>query len=121
MYIDGYVLPIPTANKDRYRTMAATAAAVFKEHGAISVMECWGDDVNHGKLTDFYRAVQCSPEETPVFSWVLWPSKAARDAGHQKVFADPRLSQAAMQAAGFGDVFDGRRMIMGGFAPLTLD
>ena len=73
-YIDGIVAAVPTANREAYRHHAEAAAAVFKEHGAIKVVECWGDDVPDGKLTSFPLAVQRKADETVVFAWIVWPS-----------------------------------------------
>lgn len=109
-YIDGYVVPVPTANRDSYRRVAETAAAVFKENGALSVVECWGDDVPEGKVTSFPMAVKRKDDETVVFSWIVWPSKAVRDEGMKKAMEDPRL-KAGMESM----PFDGHRMIYGGF------
>ena len=109
-YVDGFVVPVPNANRDAYRRVAETGAAVFKEYGALSVVECWGDEVPEGKLTSFPMAVQRKDDETVVFSWITWPSKAARDQGMKKAMEDPRL-QAAMNPM----PFDGKRMIFGGF------
>jgi uncharacterized protein YbaA (DUF1428 family) len=109
-YIDGYVVPVPTSNKDTYRRTAEAMAAVFKENGALSVTECWGDDVPEGKLTSFPMAVQRKPDETVVLSWITWPSKEVRDAGMKKAMEDPRM-QAGMNPM----LFDGKRMIFGGF------
>ena len=108
-YVDGFVVPVPAGKREAYREVAATAAAIFKEHGAIRLVECWGDDVPDGKVTDFKRAVDAQAGETVVFSWIEWPSKAARDEGSRKVMSDPRLSMDDMP-------FDGKRMIYGGFA-----
>ncbi len=113
-YVDGFVLAVPTANRDQYRELAAQAAAVFREHGALRVVECWGDDVPEGKLTSFPLAVKRTADETVVFSWIEWPSRAARDAGMQKVTADPRMQPEAMTVP-----FDGQRMIFGGFELLV--
>ncbi len=85
--------------------------AVFKEHGALRIVECWGDDVPDGKVTDFKRAVQAQANENVVFSWIVWPSKAARDEGSKKVWRISRMK-------GFDMPFDGKRMIYGGFAVL---
>lgn len=109
-YIDGYVVPVPTANKETYRRVAQAAATVFKENGALSVVECWGDDVPEGKVTSFPMAVQRKADETVVFSWITWPSRAVRDAGMKKAMEDPRLKEGMDPMP-----FDGKRMIYGGF------
>jgi uncharacterized protein YbaA (DUF1428 family) len=109
-YVDGFVVPVPTDKREAYRKVAQAASAVFKENGALSVVECWGDDVPEGKITSFPMAVQRKPDETVVFSWIAWPSKAVRDEGMKKAMADPRL-QAGMNPM----PFDGPRMIFGGF------
>ncbi|HUQ50620.1 MAG TPA: DUF1428 domain-containing protein, partial [Gammaproteobacteria bacterium] len=80
-YIDGFIAAVPTANREKYRQHAAEAAEVFKKFGALSVVECWGDDVPEGKLTSFPMAVQRKADETVVFSWITWPSRAVRDDG----------------------------------------
>ena len=114
-YIDGFVIPVPAGRKEAYREMAVRAAAVFREHGATRVVECWGDDIPDGKTTDFKQAVKAEPGEAVVFSWIVWPSKALRDEGSRRVMADPRM---AMQPGTMP--FDGRRLIYGGFE-LMLD
>jgi len=113
-YIDGFVAAVPTANRDAYREHAAAAAQVFKEHGALKVVECWGDDVPEGKVTSFPMAVQRKADETVVFSWIVWPSKSVRDAGMAKVMADPRLQPDVNPMP-----FDGKRLIYGGFEVLV--
>lgn len=109
-YVDGFVIPVPTANREAYRQMALAATAVFKEHGALSIVECWGDDVPDGKLTSFPLAVQRKDDESVVFSWVMWPSRAVRDEGMKKVMTDPRMQPNVCAMC-----FDGKRMIYGGF------
>jgi uncharacterized protein YbaA (DUF1428 family) len=109
-YVDGFVAAVPMANRETYQRHAQVAAAVFKEHGALGVVECWGDDVPEGKLTSFPMAVQRKPDETVVFSWITWPSRAARDEGMKKAMDDPRL-KTEMDAM----PFDGKRLIYGGF------
>lgn len=112
-YIDGFLLPVPTTNREVYRTHATDAAAFFKRHGALKLVECWGDDVPEGKINSMHTAVMRQPDETVVFSWVIWPDKATRDAAMPKVFAE-------MAEAGFKDMpFDGKRMIFGGFEVLV--
>ncbi len=113
-YIDGFVLAVPTANRERFRAHAAEAALVFKEHGALEVVECWGEDVPDGKVTSFHMAVKRQPDETVVFSWIAWPSKEVRDAGMKKVMEDPRLQPDRNPMP-----FDGTRMIFGGFRPIV--
>lgn len=88
-YIDGFVIAVPTANKQKFIEHARHFDALFIELGAIRVVESWGDDVPDGKLTDFRRAVQATAEETVAFSWVEWPDKATRDAAMKKMVEDP--------------------------------
>jgi uncharacterized protein YbaA (DUF1428 family) len=109
-YVDGYVAAVPTANKDAYLEVARAAAAVFKEFGALQVVECWGDDVPEGKLTSFSMAVQRKEDETVIFSWIVWPSRAVRDVGMKKSMEDPRMG-----GGGQAMPFDGKRLIYGGF------
>ena len=115
-YIDGFVIPVPTANKQAFIDQARTFDNCLMQAGALRVMECWGDDVPHGKLTDFYRSVQAAEGETVVFSWVEWPDKATRDAGFAQVEAlmktDPRFKDQP-------PAFDGKRLIFGGFTPVV--
>ena len=112
-YVDGLVAPVPTANREAYLEHAEKTAALFKEHGALAVVECWGDDVPEGKLTSFPLAVKCEPGEVVVFSWISWPSRAARDEGWKRLMADPRMQPGAMPMP-----FDGKRLIYGGFEVL---
>ena len=109
-YVDGFVVAVPTKNKDIYTAHAKKAATVFKEYGALKLVECWGEDVPEGKITSFPLAVQCKPDETVVFSWVVWPTRQVRDEGWEKIMADPRMQQDVNPMP-----FDGKRMIYGGF------
>jgi len=111
-YIDGFVIAVPTANKQKFLDHAKQGDPIFMEYGALRVLECWGDDVPHGEVTDFYRAVGAKEDETVVFSWIEWPDKATRDAGMKKMFEDPRMANNPMP-------FDGKRLIYGGFVPLA--
>lgn len=113
-YVDGFVAAVPTANREAYRRHAEAAAEVFKEHGALKLVECWGDDVPDGKVTSFPMAVKRREDETVVFAWILWPSREVRDAAHPKVMADPRLQPDTNPMP-----FDGKRMIYGGFEILV--
>lgn len=112
-YIDGFLAAVPTANKDKFIAHARTGDSVFIEFGALRVVECWADDVPHGKQTDFFRAVQAKDDETVVFSWIEWPDKATRDVGMQKMMEDPRMDPATNPMP-----FDGKRLIYGGFTPI---
>lgn len=109
-YVDVMAAAVPTANKETYIAHARMAAEIFKEHGALRVLEFWGDDVPPGEVTSFPMAVQCKDDETVCTSLIEWTSRAARDAGMQKVMTDERMNseEAAMP-------FDGKRMIFGGF------
>ena len=89
-YVDGFVAAVPTANKEAYRLHAEEAAAMFRENGALSFVECWGDDVPDGEVTSFPMAVKCGADETVCFSWVLWPSKAVRDEAMPKIIEAAR-------------------------------
>ena len=113
-YIDGFVMAVPTATRDTFIAHAKKFDALFLECGATRVVEGWGDDVPEGKVTDFRRAVQATPEESVVFSWIEWPDKAARDSGMERVMKDPRMDPATNPMP-----FDGKRMIFGGFAPVV--
>ena len=112
-YADGYLVAVPTANRQAYRDMAARAAAVFKEYGAVRVVEAWGDDVPDGKVTDFKGAVKATADENVVYSWVEWPSKQKRDEAWPKIMKDERMKPDMANMP-----FDGKRMIYGGFAPI---
>lgn len=112
-YVDGFVVAVPATNKQQYLDMAARAAEVFKAYGATRVVECWGDDVPDGKLTDFRGAVKAEPGEIVVFSWIEYPSREARDRVNREAIQDPRM--AGMEQ---GMPFDGKRMIFGGFVPI---
>ena len=115
-YVEGFVVAVPTANKEAYRKHAADAAPLFKEFGATRMVECWGDDVPDGKLNDFKGAVQAKDDETVVFSWFEYPDRAARDAANEKMMSDPR-----MKNMGNDMPFDGKRMIFGGFDSIVDD
>jgi len=109
-YIEGFVLAVPTANKDEYKKHASEAVPLFKDFGVARMVENWGDDVPKGKVTDFQGAVQAKDDETIVFSWFEYPDRKTRDAANEKMMSDPR-----MEEMGKNMPFDGKRMIMGGF------
>jgi uncharacterized protein YbaA (DUF1428 family) len=109
-YFEGFVVPVPEANKDAYRKHAADAAPIFKELGVKRHFEAWDNDVTEGKVTDFRMAVNAKPDEKIVFAWFEYPDKAARDAANEKMRSDPRREEF-----GTNMPFDGKRLIMGGF------
>lgn len=113
-YVDGFVMAVPTANKQAFIDFANRFDPIFLEFGAIRVTECWGDDVPHGKQTDFFRSVAAKEDETVCFSWVEWPDKATRDAGMKKMMEDPRMDPKENPMP-----FDGARMIYGSFVPVV--
>ncbi|PNU04963.1 DUF1428 domain-containing protein [Novosphingobium guangzhouense] len=117
-YVDGFVIAVPKANKDKFIAHARTGDAVFMEHGATRILECWQDDVPEGKQTDFFRAVACKDDEAVVFSWIEWPDKETREKGMAAVMdgmnTDPRMDPEKNPMP-----FDGMRMIYGGFQPIV--
>jgi len=108
-YTDGFVVPVPETNREAYRELAAKMAKVFRQHGATRVIEAIADDVDHGKVTDFYRAVKAEDGETVVFSFIEWPDKQARDEAWGKIMADESLRPQGEMP------FNGQRMFWGGF------
>lgn len=112
-YVDGFIVPVPEGKKEAYLEMAAKAAPIFREHGATRVVEAWGNDLPRGKTTDFFMAAKAEEGENIVFSWIIWPSKEARDSGWEKVMADERMKPPAEMP------FDGKRMFWGGFEPIV--
>lgn len=115
-YVDGYLLAVKKAGREDYVAIAKAAAAVFRDHGALAVVETWADDVPDGKLTSFPMAVKLEEDEAVVFSWIVWPSREARDAGNAAAMADPRMKPPEGLDA---MPFDGKRMIYGGFQAIV--
>jgi len=109
-YVDGFLVPVPKDKLEAYKALAQKGSEVWLEHGALSYVECVADDVPHGELTSFPRAVQLKDDEVVIFSWVTYKDRASRDEVMAKVMADERLKadMASMP-------FDGKRMIFGGF------
>ena len=111
-YIDGFLIPVQNARKEEYLAQARAAAPIFLDLGATRVVETWGDDVSHGKVTDFFRSVAAEEGETVVFSWIEYPDKATRDEAGRRMTEDPRFEALGPMP------FDGKRMIFSGFAPI---
>ncbi len=114
-YVDGFIVPVPKKQLDAYRRLARKAGKIWREYGAVEFRECVADDVKAGKLTSFPRSVKLKPNETVVFSWIVYKSRAHRDRVNAKVMKDPRF--ANMDASTMP--FDAKRMIYGGFKVLV--
>ena len=111
-YTDGFVVPVPEANRDAYRELASKMAKVFRQNGATRVVEAFSDDVSKGEVTDFYRAVKAEDGEGVVFSFIEWPDKATRDEAWKVIMSDETLKPEGMP-------FDGKRMFWGGFEKIV--
>jgi uncharacterized protein YbaA (DUF1428 family) len=110
-YIEGFIVPVSTGNRDAYVKQASDVAPILREFGVERHVEAWGSDVPEGKVTDFRKAVNAEAGEDVVFSWFEYPSRAARDAANAKMMSDPRMAEI-----GASMPFDGKRMVVGGFA-----
>ena len=117
-YIDGFLIAVPTANKQQFIEHAEQGDSIFTEMGATRVVECWADDVPNGKVTDFGKAVLAKPDESVVFSWIEWPDKETRDAAMQKMMSED-FSDERMDPEKNPPPFDGQRLIYGGFKPIV--
>ena len=106
-YVEGFVMAVPATNKEIFRKHATEAAPLFKEFGATRIVECWGDDVPDGKLTDFRGFVKAREDEVVVFSWFEYPSKEVRDAANEKMRTNPRMRTMGEQMPS-----DGKRRIL---------
>jgi uncharacterized protein YbaA (DUF1428 family) len=115
-YIDGFIIPIPTARIDEYRLVAEKAAKIWKEHGALDYWECVGDDMDVKDVISFPQLANTKPDETVIFSWVIFESREARDVANAKIFADPRMNEI-MDVS--NQIFDFKRMACGGFRQLV--
>ncbi len=118
-YVDGFVIAVPAANKDKFIAHAREFDTYFMEYGATRIVECWGDDVEHGKQTDFFRAVAAKEDEVVCFSWIEWPDKSTRDRQMgllmELMKTDPRFDPEKNPMP-----FDGARMIFGGFQSVVV-
>jgi len=116
-YVDGFVIAVPTANKQKFIEHAKRSDSIFTELGASRVVECWADDVPEGKVTDFGKSVQANADESVVFSWIEWPDKKTRDAAMQTMMSE-EFSDERMDPTKYPVPFDGSRLIYGGFEPI---
>jgi uncharacterized protein YbaA (DUF1428 family) len=115
-YVDGFVLPVPKDNIEKYREIATMASAIWKEHGALEYRECVGDDLETRDMVSFTRLANTSPEETVVFAYIVYKSREHRDEVNAKVMADPRLKEICGPE---GMPFDCTRMAYGGFRTIV--
>lgn len=118
MYVQGFVIPVPEGKKDAYGEVARKFWPIAKDYGALSQIECWEADVKDGTTTDFRRAVKAQADERIVFAWMIWPDRETAEASHDKIMADPRMSEQFGNPDGSDMPFDGKRMIIGGFETL---
>ena len=114
-YVDGFVVPVPKKNVEKYRKVAKLAGKVWMEHGALEYIECVADDVKKGKHTSFPQSVKLKPNEVVFFSWITYKSRAHRDRVVKAVMKDPRLNGMGPELM----PFDSKRMIYGGFKPVV--
>lgn len=115
-YVDGFVLPVPKSNIEKYREIATKAGKIWREHGALEYRECVADDVKPGEVTSFPQSVLLKDDETVVFAYIVFNSRAHRDEVNAKVMSDPRLAEMMDMK---NMPFDGKRMFWGGFTPLV--
>jgi uncharacterized protein YbaA (DUF1428 family) len=115
-YVDGYVVPVPKSNIEKYREIATKAGKIWREHGALEYRECVADDVKSGEVTSFPQAVKLKDDETVIFSYIVFESRQHRDEVNAKVMSDPRLTEMMDPKA---MPFDGKRMFWGGFTPIV--
>jgi uncharacterized protein YbaA (DUF1428 family) len=110
-YVDGFIVPVPKKKLEAYRRLARLAGKVWRDHGALDFKECVADDVKKGKWTSFPRSVKLKSNETVVFAYIVYKSRAHRDQVNAKVMKDKRFAAMEMKSM----PFDGKRMIFGGF------
>ncbi|HSC88423.1 MAG TPA: DUF1428 family protein [Polyangiaceae bacterium] len=113
-YVDFFMLPLPEGNESEYLKQAQVFLDVMKGFGLLRYCEALSDDVPHGQITDYYRAVAARDNEKVVCAFAVWPDKKTRDHAWSEGMKDPRMAEAD----GHKRLFDGKRMVYGGFAPL---
>jgi uncharacterized protein YbaA (DUF1428 family) len=114
-YVDGFVLAVPKRNVEAYRRMARMASKIWREHGALEVRECVGDDLAVKMGVPFTSIMKIKRNETVVFSWITYKSRAHRDQVNAKVMKDARLGDMDPESM----PFDVKRMAYGGFKILV--
>jgi uncharacterized protein YbaA (DUF1428 family) len=116
-YVDGFLLPVSKRRMEAYRRLSQRAGKIWREYGALEYRECVGDDLNVKGMVPFSRKVRLKPGEAVVFSWIVYKSRAHRDAVNAKVMKDPRM--AKMMDDPKSMPFDVKRMAYGGFKVLV--
>jgi uncharacterized protein YbaA (DUF1428 family) len=115
-YVDGFVVPVPKDKVEEYRKIASACGAIWREFGALEYRECVADDAPVGEVTSFPRSVIMKDDETVIFSYITYESRAKRDEVNEKVMKDPRMKEMMDMSK---MPFDGKRMIYGGFEVLV--
>lgn len=111
-YVEGFIVPVPKDRLEDYKAMARLAREVWTGYGALNYVEAVGDDVPVGELTSFPRAVQLKDDEVVVLSWIVYPSREARETIARQAMDDARFDEWKDRVP-----FDGKRMVWGGFVP----
>ncbi len=117
-YVDGYVIPIKKSNVKAYKKMAQLGCKVWKEHGALEYFETVGEDLKAKWGSNFLKLCKLKPNETVVFAFIVYKSKADRNRINKAVMADPRMNPPA-GGKKFKMPFDMKRFVMGGFKTLV--
>ena len=115
-YVDGFVIPIPKRNLQKYRRIARRAGEIWMEYGAVEYRECVADDFSAEGVTSFKKLLKLKPGETALFSWIVYRSKADRKRVNGRVMKDARI--LAMMTED-DNPFDNRRMAYGGFKAIV--
>lgn len=113
-YFEGFIVPVPEANKQAFVSHANGLASLLREIGVRRQVEAWGTDVPEGKVTDFPSAVNAGPGEQVVFAWFEYPDRQARDSANERMRTDSRMMEMGTDVP-----FDGKRMILGGFEAIV--
>jgi len=111
-YVDGFVLPIPRKHLARYRKVASMACKVWLQHGALDYVECVGEDLANQWGRSFPTIARAKSTDTVIFSWIVYKSKAHRNAVNKKVMTDPRMAAMMDESK---SIFNPKSMAYAGF------
>lgn len=115
-YVDGFVIPVPKGKIKVYKSIARKAASIWKKYGALDYFEAVGDDLNHkGMTASFPKLAKAKSNETVIFAWIVYKSKAHRNSVNKKVMKDPYMMNFDVKTV----PFDSKRMAYGGFKVLV--